>query len=1039
MLLVGAILGACSDDGDLETVVECLVSDGSIRLEEDGSASVVLAADCTGTDESPDYEIVDQPTLGELVGSGSVYEYIPDENANGQDQFTFRAVVGDGQQSDLATITVFIDAVNDAPRGTAGLLVIDEDEEDAGGPLQASDVEGDPLTFSLVQAPEFGRVDISTDGQYTYTPDRNFVGNDTFLWAATDDSNASTGPVRIDITVGAANDVPVVSDNGFVGAEDEVLSGELFGTDPDGDELIWRVVTQPTNGDLSLNTNFGTFTYTPDPNFFGADSFEVAANDGFVDSEPGTVDITITAVDDPPTVSPAVLTTDEDTALIDTVAAVDVEGQPISFRIGEPPRNGIVSINATTGEFSYTPNANVNGTDDFTVIASDLNSDSLPARIVVNITPVNDVPRLQNIGLLTTDEDMIVTGAVTGTDPEGDTLIFSVFSAPTNGSVEVSPVTGALAYTPTKDFNGNDQFAIVATDGAGDSDPAFVDVLIRPVNDAPVPNPVSLSTITGAPAQATLSADDPEGDTLFYLIAQQPNNGTAIVDAASGVVTVTPDPGFNGSDVLVWQVTDGQLSTNGVLPITVGSDSDGDGIADDADNCPDIANADQDDVSGGVGNGVGDVCDCYEIRFAEELDEDIWANSFAVSNQTNQITSETHALRFNGGGSFVETVALPGCSSFLVQVQVEVGPPAPEVGDALRFLARFEGDTTWTEFARVDGTGLEEPFSLLEVQTSETLDLSGGNVEFRIEVVGDELNDLFFIDDLLISCDEDSDFLVDCVESGLDNYDLTEADGDGDGLNDAGEFEKGTDPNVPDSDFDGINDLLDNCPLTQNPGQEDDDGDGIGNACSVFGFYDDFDASTVLDATNWSSGSAPTPLWTGSQFASNPGPIVPPFGVNAEEVGGVDLISQPYDFSNCTDAAVNFYVHNRDAEGSGDELFVQYSLDGGTTWTLFPNGTITEFDVGRGLNSPFTPFISTYSDPVSIGSSFQVRFNNGGSAPTVDRYYVDSVAIDCDNDADGLANVMEKDVLGSNLSNADSDGDGTPDGDAFLNGDLVVP
>ncbi|MEO0602971.1 MAG: Ig-like domain-containing protein, partial [Myxococcota bacterium] len=233
ILFLGAILGACTGDGDIVTVAEFLVQDGSIRLEEDGSASVVLAAEVTGTDAIPTYEIVDQPTLGQLVGAGTVFEYVPDENANGQDQFTWRAFVSDTEQSDLATVTVFIDPVNDAPRGQGSQLVVDEDTP-GSGPLPASDVEGDALTYSLVQAPEFGRVDIGTDGTFTYTPDRNYVGTDTFLWAATDDSNASTGPVRVDINVAPENDAPIVSDNGFVGTEDEVLAGTLFANDPDG-------------------------------------------------------------------------------------------------------------------------------------------------------------------------------------------------------------------------------------------------------------------------------------------------------------------------------------------------------------------------------------------------------------------------------------------------------------------------------------------------------------------------------------------------------------------------------------------------------------------------------------------------------------------------------------------------------------------------------------------------------------------------------------------------------------------------------------
>ncbi|MEO0603362.1 MAG: tandem-95 repeat protein, partial [Myxococcota bacterium] len=875
-----------------------------------------------------------------------------------------------------------------------------------------------------VQAPEFGRVDIGTDGTFTYTPDRNYVGTDTFLWAATDESNASTGPVRVDINVAPENDPPVVSDNGFVGTEDEVLAGTLFANDPDDDPLTWRVVTDPAQGNLSLNTNLGTFTYTPDPNAFGADSFEIVANDGFVDSAVGTVDITITAVNDIPTITPAVIPTDEDTAVSGTVMASDVENEPITFRIAEAPRDGIVSINAITGDFTYTPNANTNGVDDFTVIASDPTSDSLPGRFTVAVAPVNDVPRLVNVGLLTTDEDTIVTGAISGTDPEGDSLVFTVSSLPSNGSVAVSPVTGALAYTPSLNFNGTDQFAVIANDGSGDSAPAVVDVLVRPVNDAPIPNPVNLGTITGEQAQATLSATDPEGDTLFYLIVDQPKNGTAVVDTATGVVTLTPDPGFTGNDVLVWQVTDGQDSTNSVLPIGISGDSDGDGIGDSSDNCPDVANADQGDVGN---NGIGDLCDCTSTEFSADLDPELWASSDQTNNITTQVVSETHSVRLNGAGAFIQTVPFPGCGSFYIELQAAAGPPAPETTDILEVQARLVGDPDWVTVLDLPGTGLAESFAPLIGQTDGIVDLSTGDAEFRIFVDGDETDDLFFIDDLTIACDEDADFLVDCDEALLEGYDLTQADADGDMLIDSEEFAKGTDPNLPDTDFDTISDLTDNCPFTPNPDQLDDDGDGIGNACSVFGFYDDFDASNVLDPANWVSGTAP------AVTVANQGP----FQGNQVEIGGTTLVGQPYDFSNCTDMAVNFMAINRDGE-STDGFNVEYSRDGGTTWTLFAGGGIRGSQLPS-FSSPWTPFVMTFSDPAGVGATFQIRMRNVSSLPTFDRFVVDSVAVDCDNDVDGLANVMEKDVLGTNLSVADSDGNGTNDGDEFLNGAIVIP
>jgi len=1039
IVLIGASIVACSDGEIPETLREVQVFDGSIRLEEDGTASVVLTAETDSTD-SPTFEIVSEPGIGQLVGSGAAFQYVPDENVNGTDEFTYRAFFSDEETSETATITVFIDPVNDSPTGQASMLVTQEDTP-GGGPLPASDVEGDPLTFSLVQAPEFGRVDIGTDGTYTYTPDRNYVGTDSFLWAATDDSSASTGPVRVDINVAPENDAPIVQDNGYVGPEDQVIEGVLVAVDPDGDDLTWSVQTQPANGTLNLNTNFGSFTYTPDENFFGADSFEVVASDAFEDSEPSTVDITITSVNDRPVVTPASLVTDEDTVLTGTTTASDVENEPLTFRVGEPPRNGIVAINGNTGEFTYTPNPNTNGVDDFTVVASDTTRDSLPGRITINVTPVNDAPRLNNVGLLSTDEDTIVTGIVSGTDPEGDSLTFEVAVPPSNGSVTVSPVTGALAYTPSLNFNGIDQFQVTATDNIDVSTPAVVDVLVRPINDPPIPDEVQLTTIGGATAEVTLSAVDPEGDDLFFLIVTPPKFGTANINTATGLVSYTPEASYEGSDVLVWRVTDGELSTNSVLPIRVDADTDGDGVGDFEDNCPEVPNEDQGDASG---NDVGDLCDCYVEQFAQDLNDDFFADSFAVSNVEDPVTSETHALRLNGDGAYVETVPVPGCASFYYEIQVAAGPPAPEVGDVFRLSARIAGSgDPWTTLTELAGTGIEESFAPVSGQSSPALDLSGGDAEFRLEVIGDEPDDLFFIDDLRIECDTDSDFLVDCVEAELDGYDLTDDDADGDGLIDSGELERGTDPNVADTDFDGVNDLLDNCPVAFNPTQADANGDGVGDVCEIFGFFDDFEATPdqTLDPTNWDTTAS-----VGEAYVTSP-PATFVDGLNALYMNGPSTqtssafpglatgisgiaVTQPFDFGFCTDAAVTFRWVDQDSD-NGDHCWVDYW--DGSAWVQ----NVGDLD-GAAANSQVYRESIKISNPSGLPADFRVRFRQDSSWN--DRYYIDNFTFDCDNDVDGLGNIYERDVVGSNPFNADTDGDGVNDGDEYLAGtDILNP
>jgi len=1010
-ILVGAaLLAGCAEEVEPPPVT-FLAGTNSVRLDEDGSASVVLAAEVFNTSETLAYEIVEPPQLGQLVGSGAVYEYVGDENASGTDSFTWKAVAGP-DESEAFTFDVFIAPINDAPRGQPASLVTTEDTP-ASDALAVTDVEGDELVFSIAQAPDFGTVDLGTDGTFTYTPNRNYVGVDFFLWSAQDPAGASTGPVRVDINVNEENDPPVVQSDGLLTQEDTPVNGQVVGSDPDGDDLTWTVVTQPTNGSLTFNSSFGSFTYSPDPDFFGLDSFEVVANDGAVDSAVSTIDITVTSVNDTPVVPPVTVNTSEDTPLVGTIVANDVEGQTLGFRIGQPPRKGTVSIDSATGEFTYTPNRDENGADDFTVIASDTTSDSLPGRITVAIAPVNDAPTLSNVGLLSTDEDVPVAGIVSGRDAEGDTLNYTLSTPPSNGSVTVSPVTGALVYQPALNFEGTDQFGVTATDTSGaTSEEALVDVLVLPINDRPIPGSATLDTVAGATATVTLTATDPEGDSLIFRINTPPENGSAVLNNVTGELTYDANPGYTGPDVILWEVTDGELSAGSILPINIAADGDRDGVADVEDNCVDLENPGQEDVSN---NGVGDLCDCYESSFAD-LDDDFLAMSDNVQLSNSTATSPPASLRLNGAGAYVETAPVPGCGSFLYDIQVAAGPPAPEDTDSLQLSARIDGGP-WILIDEVFGTGNNESFAAISGQTAPITNLNNGLVEFRLEVMGDEPDDLFFVDDLSIQCDEDADFLADCFEATLNGFDLSVADADGDGVLDADEWANGSDPNNSDSDFDGFDDLADNCPVVANPLQTDDDNNGWGNACDA-GVYDEFEG-TDADPAMWTTlqptgdgDLSTTNSWSGSQSLR--------MGLDSATI----LETNPMDLSECVSVGYNFKI-SAGTRGSYSYPFpgawIRLEYNDGTAWNMLwqRNGhNRTYHDFAGIAGSTVDPNILT------SGMSFRLITTQGGHAGD---WFVDDFTIGCDSDGDTLPDVAERTLWGSNTVKEDTDLDGLSD------------
>jgi VCBS repeat-containing protein len=170
----------------------------------------------------------------------------------------------------------------------------------------------------------------------------------------------------------------------------------------------------------------------------------------------------------------------------------DPEGDALTATLVAQPQNGTVTLE-TTGAFTYTPNANFNGPDEFTYTASDGTDTNTPvtATVSIEVTPVNDAPVANNDSFGTAEDTTLTVNLPDGvlsndTDVDGDTLRARLDDLPASGRVSLS-ADGAFIYTPNPNFNGTDTFTYTVTDTAGSiSEPATVTVLVAPVHDAPV-------------------------------------------------------------------------------------------------------------------------------------------------------------------------------------------------------------------------------------------------------------------------------------------------------------------------------------------------------------------------------------------------------------------------------------------------------------------------------------------------------------------------------------------------------------------------
>ena len=306
---------------------------------------------------------------------------------------------------------------NRPPVAANGTLATDEDTP-ATGTLQASDPDGNALTYSLVDTSgSHGTVTITNlaTGAYLYTPDANYNGSASFTFQASDGSLTSN-VATITITVNPVNDPPSAQDGSFTVDEDTLLHGQVSATDVDGDPLTYSVASgnRPAHAAAFAMQANGTFAYLSSLNYNGSDQFTYTVSDGNGGTATATVTITINPVNDAPYVAfdpPQAETTPEDTPLNGQIQYFDVEGDAVTIMLKSGPANGQVTVN-TDGSFVYTPNLNFNGVDTFLITATDALGASRDGAVAVTVTPVNDPP-VANDDTYTVAEDNTLTLSAT--------------------------------------------------------------------------------------------------------------------------------------------------------------------------------------------------------------------------------------------------------------------------------------------------------------------------------------------------------------------------------------------------------------------------------------------------------------------------------------------------------------------------------------------------------------------------------------------------------------------------------------------------
>ncbi len=507
---------------------------------------------------------------------------------------TFTFTLPDGSITDLRgnefVGSITLEVLNVAPLAVDDAYTTDEDialTVPARGVL-VNDTDFDPtiLTAVLVAEPTNGSVVLNADGSFTYTPEADFNGTDTFTYMA-NDGHDNSNVATVTITVTNLKDQVQAVDDEYATDEDTTITVAAPGVlandiDVDGNEQAASLVTDVLHGSLSLLGD-GSFTYTPDPDFVGTDSFVYklitypAPQSLWTDT--ATVTITVNPINDAPVlglIPDATIPELVEFSFAATATDVDLPAQALTFTLVGAPTGAAITED---GVFTWTPTeAQGAGVYTFTVKVCD---DALPAlcdeqEVTLTVTEVNVAPVADDL-TATTPEETPVDVTLVATDAENDPLTYSIVDQPTHGSVTL--VGNVATYTPELNFFGADSFTFTANDGALDSNMAVVTITVTPVNDAPVAVADAYTTdedtVLTVPAPGILENDfDVDGDELSITLMLDVTNGALLLNQ-DGSFTYTPDAEFNGTDTFKYMLFDGDsYSYSVVVSITVNSVND---------------------------------------------------------------------------------------------------------------------------------------------------------------------------------------------------------------------------------------------------------------------------------------------------------------------------------------------------------------------------------------------------------------------------------------------------------------------------------
>jgi len=581
------ILKNCTDaQNDINNTVVNTPVTGNVLTNDTDSEGDTQRVTTTTVTTAQGVVVAIDPTTG-------VYTYTPPVDYVGEDSFEY-SVCDDSTPEACDTAMVYIEVLpiggpeNEAPIANADTAGTKINTPVTGNVLSNDfDPDGDTIVVTTTTVTTSEGVVVTIDpntGEFTYTPPAGFTGDDSFVYTICDTGNPAlcdTAVVVITVVDNQGN-ITIANDDAYTTIPGVLVSGNVLENDSDPEGDTQTVSTTPVkgveNGLLVLNTD-GTFTYTPNTGFTGTDSFVYSVCDNGTPQACDQATVYITVIKPAPANS-----TNAENDINNTVVNTPVTGnvltndtdpegdtQRVTTTTVTTAQGVVVTIDPTTGVYTYTPPVDYVGEDSFEYTVCD---DGTPeacdtAMVYIEVLPIggpeNEAP-IANADTAGTKINTPVTGNVLSNDfdPDGDTIVVTTTTVTTSEGVVVTidPNTGEFTYTPPAGFTGDDSFVYTICDTGN---PALCDTAVVVITVVDNQANITLAnddafynnTCDSILGNVLENDSDPEGDTQTVTTTpvKGVENGLLVLNT-DGTFTYTPNAGFTGTDSFVYSVCD---------------------------------------------------------------------------------------------------------------------------------------------------------------------------------------------------------------------------------------------------------------------------------------------------------------------------------------------------------------------------------------------------------------------------------------------------------------------------------------------------